>query len=107
CDHQMDPVERPSIVPIADPPQSSVARRIAADYARAAGLDEQRTSALNVVLAGLATNLLKQAGGGPLYIGYLPPVGSLGVAAVDHGQGMVNIERSLTDGFSTASTPGL
>jgi anti-sigma regulatory factor (Ser/Thr protein kinase) len=103
----MDPLKLTSIVPIADPSQLSVARRIGADYAQAAGLDEQRTSALNVVLAELANNLLQHAGGGHLYIGYLPSVGALDVAAVDHGQGMVNIDRCLTDGFSTGSTPGL
>jgi anti-sigma regulatory factor (Ser/Thr protein kinase) len=103
----MDSLRQTSIVPIQDPSQIGVARRIASEYAEAAGLDEQRASALNVVTVELANNLLQHAGRGHLFIGYLDPIGALDVASVDRGKGMVNIERCLADGFSTASTPGL
>jgi anti-sigma regulatory factor (Ser/Thr protein kinase) len=103
----MEPLTQTSIVPIQDSSQIGVARRIATEFARAAGMDEQRTSALNVVIVELANNLLQHAAGGHLYIHYISPIGALDVAAVDHGRGMANVERCLTDGFSTASTPGL
>jgi|HubBroStandDraft_1064217.scaffolds.fasta_scaffold01900_8 anti-sigma regulatory factor (Ser/Thr protein kinase) len=103
----MEPLTQTSIVAIRDPSQIGVARRIALEFAQASGMDEQRISALNIVIVELANNLLQHAGGGDLYIHYMAPIGALDVAAVDHGRGMANVERCLTDGFSTASTPGL
>lgn len=103
----MEPLIQTSIIPIHDPSQIGVARRIASDLAQVARMDEQRTAALHVVTVELANNLLQHAGGGHLYIHYMAPIGALDIAAVDHGRGMVNVERCLTDGFSTASTPGL
>lgn len=103
----MEPLTQTSIVSIQEPSQISVARRVASEFAQAAGMEEQRASALNVVIVELANNLLQHAGGGQLYIRYTAPIGALDVAAVDHGPGMPNVERCLADGFSTASTPGL
>jgi anti-sigma regulatory factor (Ser/Thr protein kinase) len=103
----MEPLTQTSIIPIQDPSQISVARRIASELAQVAGMDEQRIAALNVVTVELANNLLQHAGGGHLYIHYIAPIGALDLAAIDHGRGMANVDRCLTDGFSTASTPGL
>jgi anti-sigma regulatory factor (Ser/Thr protein kinase) len=103
----MEPLTQTSIIPIQDPSQISVARRIASEIAQAVGMDEQRIAALNVVIVELANNLLQHAGGGRVYVQYIAPIGALDVAAVDHGRGMANVDRCLTDGFSTASTPGL
>jgi anti-sigma regulatory factor (Ser/Thr protein kinase) len=103
----MEPLTQTSIIPIQDPSQVSVARRIASEIAQAVGMDEQRIAALNVVIVELANNLLQHAGGGRVYVQYIAPIGALDVAAVDHGRGMANVDRCLTDGFSTASTPGL
>jgi len=103
----MEPLTQTSILPIQDASQVSMARRTATEFARVAGLDEQRTSAVNIVTVEMANNLLQHAGGGHIYITYLRPTGSLELVAVDHGQGMVSVERCLTDGYSTASTPGL
>lgn len=103
----MEPLTQTSIVSIQEPSQISVARRVASEFAQAAGMEEQRASALNVVIVELANNLLQHAGGGRLYIRYTAPIGALDVAAVDHGPGMANVERCVADGFSTGSTPGL
>lgn len=103
----MEPLTQTSIIPIQEPSQVGVARRLASEFAQAVGLDEQRTSALHIVIVELANNLLQHAGGGRLYLHYTASVGALDVAAVDHGRGMPNVERCLADGFSTASTPGL
>ena len=103
----MEPLSQASIIPIQDSTQIGVARRVASDLAAAAGMDEQRLSAVNIVIAELANNLLQHAGGGRLYIRYLAPIGALDIAAVDHGRGMPNVQECLTDGFSTASTPGI
>ncbi len=103
----MEPLTQTSIIPIQDPSQIGVARRIASELGQTAGMDEHRTSALSIVIAELANNLLQHAGGGHLYIHYIEPIGALDVAAIDHGRGMANVDRCLSDGFSTASTPGL
>ena len=103
----MESLTQTSIVPIQDSTQIGVARRLASEFAHAVGLEEQRASALSVVAVELANNLLQHAGGGQLYIHYTAPIGALDVIAVDHGRGMVNVDRCLADGFSTASTPGL
>lgn len=103
----MEPLTQTTIVPIQDSSQVAVARRAATAYAEVAGLDEQRTSAVNIVTVELANNLLQHAGGGELYLRFLQPTGALEIAAVDHGKGMPNVELCLQDGFSTASTPGL
>lgn len=103
----MESLTQTAILPMQDASQIPVVRRVAAGYATAAQMDPQRVGALNVVLAELSNNLLQHAGGGSLYIGYLARLGALDIAAVDHGRGMVSVERCLEDGYSTASTPGL
>src|SRR5215469_8880376 len=103
----MEPLKQTSIVPIQDSSQIALARRTANDLARAIGLDEQRVSAVNVVTVELANNILQHAGRGQLLFQYLETLGALDISAVDHGSGMVNVERCLEDGYSTASTPGL
>ena len=85
----------------------ALARRTANELASAAGLDEQRRSAVNIVTVELANNILQHAGSGQLLFQYLPTTGALDIMAVDHGAGMLNVERCLEDGYSTASTPGL
>lgn len=103
----MEPLKQTSIVRIQDPTQVALARRTATELARVAGLDERRTSAVNVAVVELANNLLQHAGGGELYLQFTEPGGTLDIAAVDHGRGMSNVERCLEDGYTTASTPGL
>jgi hypothetical protein len=55
----------------------------------------------------LANNLLLHAGGGELLI---QPLGDetscIELLAIDRGPGMDNIDRCLSDGYSTAGTPG-
>lgn len=103
----MEPLNQTSIVPIQDPSQVALARRTASELAAAAGLDEQRLSAVNVVTVELANNLLQHAGSGQLLFQYMRATGAFDIMAVDHGPGMVNVERCLEDGYSTRSTPGL
>jgi anti-sigma regulatory factor (Ser/Thr protein kinase) len=71
---------------------------------------------LNADLAGkvaiaaseLANNLLRHAGGGDLLVQCLGdnthPV--IELLAIDRGPGMVDVARCMTDGYSTAGTPG-
>lgn len=103
----MEPLNQTSIVPIQDSSQVALARRRASELASVAGLDEQRRSAVNVVTVELANNILQHAGSGQLLFHYVQATGAFDIMAIDHGAGMLNVERCLEDGFSTASTPGL
>lgn len=103
----MEPLKQTTIVPIQDSSQIALARRTASELASAVGLDEQRSSAVSVVAVELANNILQHAGSGELLFQHIRATGAFDIMAVDHGAGMVNMERCLEDGFSTRSTPGL
>lgn len=61
-----------------------------------------------IVATELANNLLRHAGGGELLIQTLGddanPV--IELLAIDRGPGMSDVSRCMTDGYSTAGTPG-
>jgi hypothetical protein len=61
-----------------------------------------------LVVTEAATNLLKHAGGGDVFVGVTGTGQHPGVQiiAMDRGSGMRNVSRSLVDGFSTAGSPG-
>ncbi|WP_344646311.1 SpoIIE family protein phosphatase [Streptomyces durmitorensis] len=59
-----------------------------------------------VLASELASNLDKHARGGTLYIRPLPLGGGLEILAADRGPGMPEIERCLTDGYTTTGTMG-
>lgn len=103
----MEPLKQTSIVLIEDSSQVALARRTAAELAAAAGIDEQRCSAVNVVTVELANNILQHAGAGQLLFQYIRTTGTFDITAIDHGPGIVSVERCLEDGYSTRSTPGL
>lgn len=103
----MEPLTQTTVVAIQDQSQVALARRTATEFANIAGLDEQRTSAANIVAVELANNLLQHAGSGQIYFSFSAPSGSFEIVAVDHGRGMTSVNRCLEDGFSTSSTPGL
>lgn len=103
----MEPLKQTSVVLIQDSSQVALARRTAGELALAAGLDEQRRAAVNVVTVELANNLLQHAGSGQLLFQYMQRTGALDIMAIDHGPGMANVDLCLQDRFSTRSTPGL
>lgn len=90
--------------------QSSLAdvRRLGYLAAEAEDLDADARAKLSVVATEAATNLLKHAGGGEMHIVGLAKRGESGVEllAIDRGPGIENLDRVMTDGFSTAGTSG-
>ena len=56
----------------------------------------------------LANNLLLHAGRGELFVQTLGNEGAMVIEllAIDRGKGMANVAQCLTDGYSTAGTPG-
>jgi anti-sigma regulatory factor (Ser/Thr protein kinase) len=97
------------ILRVADSSQVSAARRATDDLARKLGFSEARSGGAALVATEMATNLLKHAGGGEIAIervaGQRGRVG-LELISLDKGRGIVDLSRSLEDGFSTAGSPG-
>ena len=84
------------------------ARRAAARLAHCSGLADDVVGRIAVVATEMATNLLKHAGGGLVVIDRFADADGSGLEmlALDNGPGMLDVARCLTDGFSTAGSPG-
>jgi anti-sigma regulatory factor (Ser/Thr protein kinase) len=96
------------ITAVAEATHVAEARRRAADIARMLSLDETTSGRVALVVTEMATNLLKHAGGGELFVGVAWSGERIGVQiiAMDRGAGMANVSASLVDGFSTAGSTG-
>jgi anti-sigma regulatory factor (Ser/Thr protein kinase) len=84
------------------------ARREASQLAQAHGLDCAAAGRVAIAASELATNLLRHGGGGELLIRPLWRQGAplIELLSIDRGKGMSNIERCLSDGYSTAGSSG-
>lgn len=94
---------------IDEPTKVGEARRKALALARELGFDETRQGRVALVVSEAATNLIKHAGGGELMIlgrGSGEKGNWLEIVAIDRGQGMSDVGRCLTDGYSTAGSLG-
>lgn len=92
--------------PMEDASRVGEARRHAAQLAEQCGFDDVDAGRLALVVTELATNLVRHARAGRLWLSARPARREVEVIAVDEGPGIRDIERSLGDGFSTAGTPG-
>ena len=83
----------------------SAARRMCAEI----GFSESDQFLVATVVSELATNILHYAGQGEVRIKALHYCDRQGVEvlAVDHGPGIDDIEKALTDNYSTGGTLGL
>ncbi len=95
-------------VPVVEASQPSAARFAAHDLAATAGFGETDVHRAGIVATELATNLVKHAtGGGEILLritGSAPA--ELELLSIDRGPGMRDVIQSLTDGHSTAGSPG-
>ena len=89
-----------------DPSRVGEARRHAAQLAHDCGFDEVQAGRLALVVTELATNLLRHAEHGRLWLAAHGSLREVEVIAVDEGPGIADVERSLHDGYSTGGTPG-
>jgi anti-sigma regulatory factor (Ser/Thr protein kinase) len=93
---------------IEEETQVGEARRQASKLAQLHELDSVTIGRVAIATTELATNLLRHGGGGELLI---QPVRSgdsvlIELIAIDRGKGMDNVERSISDGYSTAGSAG-
>jgi anti-sigma regulatory factor (Ser/Thr protein kinase) len=70
--------------------------------------DAQTAGRVAIAVTELANNLLNHAGGGEILVQTLGDdrTATLELLAIDRGPGMGNVERCLTDGYSTGGTQG-
>ena len=95
-------------VRIEDASQVGEARRAATMLAQEAGFNETETGKVAIVATELATNIVKHAQRGEVLVRILDQQGNCGVEvlALDSGPGMVDMQQTMRDGFSTSGTPG-
>lgn len=90
--------------------KTAEARRVARNMANSMGLGEIQSEQVGVVVTEACTNLLKHASRGEIIIYSITEgVGAapfLELLALDHGPGILNLERCLQNGYSTGGTLG-
>lgn len=93
---------------VHDESQVAETRREAVSVARANGFDDVAAGRIAIIATELCTNLVKHGGGGEVLIGpYDDNTGAgLELIALDKGPGLANVKTCLTDGYSTAGSPG-
>lgn len=92
---------------VAEESQAGEVRRGAVGLARDAGFDETAQGRVAIVATELATNVIKHAGDGTLFVRFTRRRSTdvIEVLAIDRGPGM-DPTRALRDGYSTAGTAG-
>ena len=96
-----------ALVPVTEPTDVADARRRTAELASQLAFDEVAAGNAAIAVTEAATNLLKHAGGGELFVGVNAGNASgLQIVAMDRGRGIRDLPASLRDGVSTTGTTG-
>jgi anti-sigma regulatory factor (Ser/Thr protein kinase) len=95
-------------IAIDDPSKVGEARRSASTIAAAIGLSETDAGKFAIVASEAATNIAKHATHGQVVLRSLGAGGASGaeVVAIDYGPGIPDLDRALSDGYSTAGSSG-
>lgn len=96
------------VVPVVEPTQPSAARFLVRSLVDAVGFGEEDSYRAGLVATELATNLVKHARGGELLASIVGArsAPTLELLAVDRGPGIRDLPLAMTDGHSTAGSPG-
>lgn len=105
-------VQKPSgrvVIGVESSGQARSAALAAKTLAKSIGFSPAASEEIALAASELASNLIKHAGGGDLELSPLESSGNTGIQIVseDKGPGIVDIERALTDGFSTVGSLGV
>ena len=97
-----------TVIPVTDMSQVGEARRAVARLSGNTRFTATVQGNLAIIVTELGTNLVRHAQGGVLLIQELALTcgPTLEIISVDKGPGIPNIDRALTDGYSTAGTAG-
>ena len=95
-------------IAIEDPSHVGEVRRSANAIAAAVGLSDTEGGKFAILASEAATNIVKHAGRGEIVLRSLGSYGGGGVEliAIDSGPGIADIDRALSDGYSTAGSSG-
>lgn len=95
-------------LPVSDGSEVGTVRRAARRLAEELGLSSGRASDACIIATELATNLVRHARQGQVFLQALASSDDmwLELLAVDGGPGIVDLHRSLQDGYSTGGTAG-
>lgn len=98
----------PRRLPIKEALDCVMAQQAARQVAKALGFAEAASEEVALVATELASNVVKHAGHGTLTMRpvYKGDCNGIEILAEDQGPGMVNVERSWADGYSTAGSLG-
>ena len=99
----------PCTIAVSDGSAVAEAGRRARQLALAIGFDAAAAEELVLVVAELATNIVKHAGSGELRLAFEQATARRGlrVEAVDQGPGIPDVEEALRDGYSSKGSLGL
>ncbi len=96
-----------ALVDVKERTDVAQARRCTTSFAARLGFDETTIEQTAIVATEAATNLLKHAGHGQIFVGISPGnTSGLQIVAMDRGRGISDIPASLRDGASTSGTAG-
>lgn len=95
-------------IPVSHLSDANEARRLVKAMAFDLGFDIKESEEFAIVVSELASNLVKHATSGQLILTPLEEGGRLGIKieSQDHGPGIADVERAITDGFSTTGSLG-
>jgi anti-sigma regulatory factor (Ser/Thr protein kinase) len=96
------------LVAVTDASSVGQVRRAALSTALRLGMDETRSGELALLATEVSRNVLVHGGGGEVIVlGLKHNDGALGrILALDRGAGIPDMAKAMSDGFSTAGTPG-
>ena len=95
-------------VPVTDPSSVGEVRRKALMAAHRLGFDETRTGEFALLATEASRNVLVHGGGGQVALAGITEAGGplARILAIDQGSGIPDIAKAMSDGYSTAGTPG-
>jgi anti-sigma regulatory factor (Ser/Thr protein kinase)/serine/threonine protein phosphatase PrpC len=98
----------PVAVEVVQLVQAKRAATVAREYAEALGFSSADCDEIALVVTELGSNLVRHALGGTIKLSSIEASGQLGirVESEDSGPGIADVERALTDGFSTGGSLG-
>lgn len=98
-----------TLVVVDEQSEIGAARRAAMALAAPHGLGSDARGRLAIVVTEAATNIVRHAGGGVIVLRALGSGSSAAIEmlALDKGPGLGNLERAMSDGFSTSGTAGV